>query len=353
MHKVLKAFGFQKDIRRWISVSYNNIKSTVLVNGQPSPWFSIKRGCRQGDPISPYLFILCAEILAIMMKENRDIKGIIIGQTEHKISQFADDTELFQNGKSKTFEETIRVLDDFGNKSGLKINIEKTIVILLGSNTNSNIRYMPHLKFEWNPPKFKILGIWFTNDLENCARLNFDTKFQEVKSLFIIWLRRPITPLGRIAIFKSLILSNLVHLWLLLLDPPDTFIEDLQKMIFRFVWNRKRDRISRDTAVKHIADGGLGIPQIKSFMNALKLTWIKNTLKTTNHRWKQLACQMYQDMDNIHMYGSSIYSKEVHSNRFWEDTFKVYELFRYKVKPDSSEEALAEPLFLNRNIKVG
>ena len=42
---------------------------------------------------------------------------------------------------------------------------------------------------------------------------------------------------------------------------------------------------------------------------------------------KQTACQMYQDMDNIHMYGPSIYSKEVHSNRFWEDTFKVYELF--------------------------
>ena len=86
MHKVLKSFGFQKDIRRWISVFYNNIKSTVLVNGQPSPWFSIKRGCRQRDPISPYLFILCAEILVIMILKNRDIKGIIIGQTEHKIS---------------------------------------------------------------------------------------------------------------------------------------------------------------------------------------------------------------------------------------------------------------------------
>ena len=77
--------------------------------------------------------------------------------------QFADDPELFQNGKSKTFEETIRVLDDFGNKSGLKINIEKTIVIWLGSNTNSNIRYMPHLKLEWNPPKFKILGLQTTS----------------------------------------------------------------------------------------------------------------------------------------------------------------------------------------------
>ena len=83
--------------------------------------------------------------------------------------------------------------------------------------------------------------------------------------------------MGRIAIVKSLILSKLVHLWLLLLDSLDTFIEDLQKMIFRFVWNRKCDRISRDTVVKHIADGGLGIPQIKSFMNALKLTWIKKT----------------------------------------------------------------------------
>ena len=58
-------------------------------------------------------------------------------------------------------------------------------------------------------------------------------------------------------------------------------------------------------------------------------------------------------MDNLDMYGPSFYSKEAHSNRFWEDTFKIYELFRYKVSPESSEEALAEPLVLSRNIKVG
>ena len=83
-----------------------------------------------------------------MIKEDKDIKGMVIGKTEHKISQFADDTELFQDGNKTRFEETIRVLDDFGNQSGLKINIEITIVLWLGSKINSNVRSMPQLNFE-------------------------------------------------------------------------------------------------------------------------------------------------------------------------------------------------------------
>ena len=85
-----------------------------------------------------------------MIKENKDIKGIVIRKTKHKISHFADDTKLFQDCDRKTFEETIQVLDDFGNKSGLKTKIEKkkTIVVWLRSKINSNVRYMPHLKFE-------------------------------------------------------------------------------------------------------------------------------------------------------------------------------------------------------------
>ena len=63
-----------------------------------SRWFAIQRGCTQGDPISPYLFILCVEMLAIMIRQNKHIKGIFIGETEHKISQYADDTEITVEG---------------------------------------------------------------------------------------------------------------------------------------------------------------------------------------------------------------------------------------------------------------
>ena len=71
MFKALGAFGFGLDICQWISTFYKGIKSTVAVNGQLSQWFLIQRGCRQGDPISPYLFISCVEILATMIREDK------------------------------------------------------------------------------------------------------------------------------------------------------------------------------------------------------------------------------------------------------------------------------------------
>ena len=151
MFKVLRAFGFGPDICQWISTFYKGIKSTVAVNGQLSQCFLIQRGCRQGDPISPYLFILCVEILATMIREDKNIKGISIGETEHKISQYADDTEIMLEGDRNSFERTIKIIDIFGKKSGLFLNAGKTSAIWLGSRRNSPTKYMPHLNMEWNP----------------------------------------------------------------------------------------------------------------------------------------------------------------------------------------------------------
>ena len=71
---------------------YKDIKATVIVNGQITQWFNIQRGFRQGDPISPYVFIMCVEILAIMIREDEDIKRIYINKVGHTIiiSQIAD-----------------------------------------------------------------------------------------------------------------------------------------------------------------------------------------------------------------------------------------------------------------------
>ena len=78
-----------------------------------------------------------------------------MGETEHKISQYVDDTDIMLEGDKNSFEETIQIIETFWEKFGLFLNAGKTSAIRLDNRRNSPIRYMPHLHMEWNPPKIQ------------------------------------------------------------------------------------------------------------------------------------------------------------------------------------------------------
>lgn len=81
--------------------------------------FLLCRGCRQCDPSFPYLFILCVEILDITIRENNNIKGLVVNNVEHTLLQYADDTEFLLAGDRESFESCIAVIDNFGRQSDL------------------------------------------------------------------------------------------------------------------------------------------------------------------------------------------------------------------------------------------
>ena len=101
----LRFFGFGPSLINWVRTFYCNIESCVLNNGWSSNFFQPQRGVRQGCPLSPYLFILAAELLAKAVRNNKSTRGFSLGNDEVKtvkISQYADDTPLILDGSEKS-----------------------------------------------------------------------------------------------------------------------------------------------------------------------------------------------------------------------------------------------------------
>ena len=110
---------------KWITIFNTNITGYVLQCGFLSQPFPINRGCRQGDLISSYLFILGAQILQVLISENQAIKGIKINGKEIKLTQFADDTTLILDSTTSSLQATLNTLEIFSTLSGLRMNTEK------------------------------------------------------------------------------------------------------------------------------------------------------------------------------------------------------------------------------------
>ena len=129
--KTLDCFNFGGDIKRWVYTFYSNIESTVINNGFRTNWFKPSKGVRQACPLSPYLFILSSEILSNKIRQDPNIKGIKIYENEIKLSQFADDTTLF-NADLASLERALKIINDFGRIAGLSLNVKKNEGYLAG-----------------------------------------------------------------------------------------------------------------------------------------------------------------------------------------------------------------------------
>ena len=121
----LKFFNFGPSFIKWIEVFYNDATSCISNNGYLSNFFKIKRGVRQGCPLSPYLFILGIELLSYAVKTHEGIKGLNICNEEVKDTLFADDATFTLDGSEDSFRNIIYLFDEFKKKFWSKIKSSK------------------------------------------------------------------------------------------------------------------------------------------------------------------------------------------------------------------------------------
>ena len=124
MFAALKRFGFGNDFVWWIKTILKKSQSCVMNNGVSTGYFILERGTRQGDPLSPYLFILASETLFIQIRSDPSIKGFRIKHIEIKLSAYEDDTTFFVKD-SKSLQRILKLMKEFRVFSSLTINVEK------------------------------------------------------------------------------------------------------------------------------------------------------------------------------------------------------------------------------------
>ena len=279
LFRVLESLNFGDTLIRWIKTLYKNSSSCVMNRGLSTGYFPLGRGVRQGDPLSPYLFIICLEVLLNHIRLSKDIKGLSIEQTQIKLSAFADDLTLFLDSEHSAYE-VFSLIKTFSGFSGLKVNKAKCEALWLGSNKD---REDFPLDIRW-PKAIKILGIVFSYNTNEMFRQNFTKNLNSMRDLSNIWAQRSLSILGKISIIKCFLIAKM-NFVCTAIHTPASVIKEVNSIIFKFLWNGM-DKVKRKATIGTYEEGGLKMIDFESFVRTKHIMWIKRLLYGPAHDWK-------------------------------------------------------------------
>lgn len=169
MFKVLEAMGFGPQYRKWVSMIYRHPRVTVRLGSSVSEFFEVGRDTRQGCPLSPFLFALAMEPLAIALRSSGEIQAIKVGMINESLALYADDMLLFLSDPRDSLQVALGIFEKFATFSGLKVNCSKSSILPLDSEAKEMAN--PNLPLQW-VTSLKYLGVKFTANVPDYMPLN-------------------------------------------------------------------------------------------------------------------------------------------------------------------------------------
>ena len=263
---VLERYGFGNNFRRWVSTLYSGAYMRILINNHLSKEIPLRRGVRQGDPLSPLLYVLCVEVLANLIRRSDEVKGFLLPGAQGKytkVRQYADDTTTIL----KDFHSLVSLFDliaVYEKGSGAKLNRSKTEAMWLGAWKE---RQDQPLGLTW-VRKMKILGIIFGT--ESTEIDNWQPKINKLEKALNLWKSRSLSFIGRGLIINVIGLSKCFYLARILVVPT-WVLARVTRLIWLFLWGTRIETVSWRTCCLPLKCGGLGVCSLDLKCRALRL----------------------------------------------------------------------------------
>ncbi|XP_045810455.1 uncharacterized protein LOC123904892 [Trifolium pratense] len=287
IHQTLTEVGYPLEWINVVMTSVTSVRTNVKWNGVRAEYFQPQQGIRQGDPISPYLFVICMDKLSHLITQGvqeGEWKPMRAGKNGPFISHlmFADDLLLFVEATSTQMNVVLRILGQFCQLSGQQVSHEKTS-IMFSKNVGHQVREELLLLSGFNvtPSLGKYLGVPLVGRAPR--RSDYNYLLDQVKSKLSAWKAKQLSFAGRVTLLKSVI--EAIPIYPMMTTPiPKACLNEIQKIQRAFIWgdedgSRKYHAVSWDTVTKPKAHGGLGIRRLINMNKAclMKLGWALRT----------------------------------------------------------------------------
>ena len=224
LFRTLELFNFGDYFINLVRTLYNKPMSCVMNAGFTGDYFTLERSTRQGDPSSALLFALVVELLGIKIRTRVDIKGIQLDKKyELKAAQYADDIWTFLEPNQQNVNNLLEEMQKFESFSGLNINYEKSIAMIIGPLRDSDPKFYTIKSLCWAKREIKILGIHIHNDVEVTINLNYNELLHKLDTLISIWEKRQLNLIRKITVFNTLIASTFAYRFMVLPSPDSAF----------------------------------------------------------------------------------------------------------------------------------
>jgi hypothetical protein len=265
MLKVLEISGIKGPCLNIVKTIYSKPVVNTKLNEEKLEATPLKPGTRQGCPLSPFLFSIVLEILARVIRQQREVIGTQIGKNEVKISLIADDMLKYLSDPKNSTRESLQLINNFSKLARYKINSNKLVAFLYSKDKQSEKEIREMTPFTTVTKNIKHLAVTLTKEVKDLYDKNSKSLKKEIKDDLRRWKVLPCSWTDRINMLKMAILLKAIYkLSAITIKIPTQFFIELKRAILKFIWNNRKPRI-RKTILnnKRIAGGIREINGIK------------------------------------------------------------------------------------------